>query len=217
MCMQSLPNAVLCKKPEAKCLSFISLVPKLAHHTVLPKIAMKLFLRLIFCVFSALRSIALFSFGIAGSGGVTRSQSLIGGVGEPCSLCVGRGVLFVRNDLRLCLRLVFVAALDKLLCRFELFSASSFSSSSISPVTVLPSIARLSSDIDMNLITPRFGATPRPSSIAFPNKAALRLFVTGWSCEFRAVMVRVYAGSKLPPKSIQHECVNVTTIEFSGR
>jgi hypothetical protein len=54
-------------------------------HPALPKIvAMKLFLRPIFCAFSALRSIGLFSLGNAGKGGVSRS--LIGGVGEMCSL-----------------------------------------------------------------------------------------------------------------------------------
>jgi hypothetical protein len=42
------------------------------------------------------------------------------------------------------------------------------------------------------------------------------LFVTGCNCEGRALMVRVYAGSKLPPKSKQQECASVTTIEFSG-
>jgi hypothetical protein len=43
------------------------------------------------------------------------------------------------------------------------------------------------------------------------------LFVTGCSCEFRAVMVSVYAGSKFPPNNMQQECATVTTIDFSGR
>lgn len=219
-----LPNAVVCKKANQKVLS--SSIPGVLtlhwyqvmdRHPALPKIvAMKLFLRPIFCAFSALRSIGLFSLGIAGSGGVSRSRSLDGGVGEPCSLCVGRVFLAPRNDFMLCLRLLFAVLLDKLLWRLELFSVFSFSSSSISPVIVLLSVARLSSDMAKNLITPRFGLTPRPSSIAFASKFALRLFVTGWSCELRAVMVSVYAGSKLPPKSIQQECATVTTIEFSG-
>jgi hypothetical protein len=43
------------------------------------------------------------------------------------------------------------------------------------------------------------------------------LFVTGCNCDPRAVIVSVYAGSKFPPKSMQHECATVTTMEFSGR
>jgi hypothetical protein len=199
MCMQKRSKTPRCAKKQKQnaCdpvshLSAILNLPKLKHQPVLPKMdAIKLFLRPILCAFSALWSIGLFSLGIAGSGGVTRSHSLSGGVGEPCSLCVGRGFLVVRNDIMLCLRLVFVVFLDKLFCGLGLFSVRPFSSSSISPVIVLPSVARLSSDIAMNLITPRLGATPRPSSIALPSKAAFRLFVAGWTCEFTAVMVSV--------------------------
>jgi hypothetical protein len=42
------------------------------------------------------------------------------------------------------------------------------------------------------------------------------LLVTGWSCDGKAVMVNVYAGSKEPPSSRQAECVIVTRIEDSG-
>ena len=193
-----------------------------AHHDFPNIAATKLFLRPIFCTFSALRSVGLFRLGIAGKGGVSRS--LNGGVCDPSSLCVGNSCF---SDFKLCLRLdlrgdVFVffedcVLRDRFRWRLTLLSVVSFSKSSIQPVMVLPSVARLSSEIAMNLMIPRFAGTPRPSSIALASRDALRLFVTGCNCDPRAVMVSEYAGSKFPPKSMQHECVTVTTIESSGR
>lgn len=186
-------------------------------YPALPNIvAMKLFLRPIFCAFCARLSIVLISVGIGGMGGVSRSLRF--GVEVEDSSCGGScAFLRLRNDFMLCLRFCLVVVFDRLRCRLTLASAVSFSNSSISCPMVFPSVAMFSSAIAQNLIKPRSGQTPKPSSMAFASNAALRLLVTGCNCDGKALIVRVYAGSKLPPKSKQHECATVTTMELSGR
>ena len=158
---------------------------------------MKLLRLPIFCAFSAFKSILLGVCGIAGKGGASNMLfSLFSDV--IFSSCVVKPVLllFDRSDLILCLFALFVVW--RLLLRLALSSVFWRSRSSIAPATVCPPVAKFSSGMGMNLMRPRSGVTPRPSSIDLAMSAALRLLVTGFSCEESAVMVKVYAGSKFP-------------------
>ena len=130
------------------------------------------------------------------------------------SSCVGSGLLLkFRSDFVLCL----VLPRDSVPLMLGVSSEASFSRSSTSPAMVLPFVARFSSLVGMNLSNPRSGVTPKASSIVFCNMAAFRLFVTGWSWQWRAVMLNIYAGSNEPPYSRQAECETVTRMQDSGR
>lgn len=183
---------------------------------------MKLLRRPILCIFSDFRSKVLFSVGMVGIVGTAgtvdgscgpKLRALAGGV--IYSSCVGSGLLILRfrSDLVLCL----FFPRDRVLLILEASSECSFSRSSISPATVLLLVAKFSSAMGRNRISPRSGTTPNASSIAFCSRAAFRLFVTGCSWHWRAVMDIVYAGSKEPPNSRQAEWEIVTRTHDSGR
>ena len=74
-----------------------------------------------------------------------------------------------------------------------------------SPRIVVPFVAKSSSAIPAKRTTPRDGWTPRLSCKKFWTSAAFRLLVVGWIWEGKAVMVRIYAESKLPAKRRQAE------------
>lgn len=88
---------------------------------------------------------------------------------------------------------------------------------SISPSIVTPLVARYSSATPMKRTMPRSGGTPRDSPMKFWMSAAFRLFVVGCICEGRAVIVRIYAESKVPANRTQAEWARVMKIEEAGR
>lgn len=166
-------------------------------------VAIKLFLLPIFFAFSALKSATLLVFeigGTGGSGGVT-ILSLDGGVGMVgviCSSRFGRLLPFF-VDLRLRILCLLFLDTDKLCLTLTPFSSAiCLSSSSIAPASVIPPVAKFSSGMGTNFMSPLSGATPKLSSIDFARSAAFLLFVTGCNCDWTAVIVIVYAGSKLP-------------------
>ena len=144
----------------------------------------KLFLRPIFCTFSAFLSSALFSVGIAGTGGLFKGGlGAFSAVGGRLFSCIVRSLgfgTFLLRPLLIVLDLVVPAPSSSPLDRF-----------SISPRTVLPFVPRNSSPTPTNLTTPRSADTPSESVIKAWTRAVLRLLVTGWICEGSAVIVRM--------------------------
>lgn len=115
-----------------------------------------------------------------------------------------------RREPRVQARLMALAAVTSL-------SLLLFSMRSISPKTVVPFVARFSSAMGWNRRMPLSGGTARISAMKDWIKAELRLLVTGCNWEGRAVMVRMYAGSKEPASSRQAECSTLTMMLLSGR
>ena len=144
----------------------------------------KLFLRPIFCTFSAFLSNVLFSVGIAGIGGLFNGGlGAFSAVAGRLLICIVRSFGFGTFLLRPLL-IVFDLAVPAP-------SSSPLDRFSISPSTVLPFVPRYSSPTPTNLTTPLSADTPRESVMKAWTRAVLRLLVTGWICEGRAVMVRM--------------------------
>lgn len=144
----------------------------------------KLLLRPIFCTFAAFLSSALFSVGAAGIGGLFNGglgafSAIAGGLPSCIVISLGLGAFLLRP-----LRIVFDLVVSPPL-------SSPLDVLSISPRTVTPFVPRYSSPMPTNLTTPLSAETPRESVMKAWTRAVLRLFVTGWSCDGKAVMVRM--------------------------
>ncbi len=152
-------------------------------------IAKKLRLLPILCTFSAFLSSGLGSSGIAGIGGLFSDGLFNGGLMTLLSLVAGRvsGICNLSgfDDLRLRPR-------RRVPDRCAPFAPSSLDSLlrfSMSPKTVLPFVARYSSEMPTKRTTPLSGVTPRESAMNVCIITAFRLLVVGWIWEGRAVMV----------------------------
>lgn len=159
----------------------------MCHAFFLPNIDMKLLLLPIVCTFSAFLSRGLFWVGIAGSEGLVKAGLKGGGL---VTLALSLELLRARSVRSLGLT-------DLLLLVLPIAVSGPSSSSeflrkaSISPNIVLPFVARYSSPTPTKRTMPRSGATPNESVMKLCRRAALRLFVVGWTAEGRAVMVRI--------------------------
>ena len=148
-----------------------------------------------FCTFSALRSIALFSTGIAGRGGL--ATLLIGTDCEPCQSGKSLGLdgVLSLNGRSVglgcaCFLLSFLDGKgENPAAGLVSFPTAVFCRFSICPSTVVPLNAMSSSGMRLNRITPLAGATPSESARKLCSKAALRLFVVGSNWEGNALMV----------------------------
>lgn len=141
----------------------------------------------------------------------------LGGGGLAASRALASDSLRCRVDFGL-LAKDFLELLVKIRLRVPPFSSTwRLSSFSISPSTVLPLIARFSSAIGVYLIIPRSAVTPIASAMNDCTRAVLRLLVAACTCDGRAEMVRMYAGSNEPPSRRQAECVRAIMIDDSGR
>ena len=150
---------------------------------------MKLLLFPNFWTFSAFRSIALFCKGIAGSIGLCSGAGLATLViGTDCVPCLrGKSLGFPCA----CLRLGVFCGKGLKATALWLSMPWNFWRFSIWPSTVVPLKARSWSGTPVNFMTPRAGATPKPSARKAWSSAALRLFVVGRSWEGRALIVRM--------------------------
>ncbi len=163
----------------------------------------KLFLRpIFFCTVSAFLSIALFSVGIAGIAGIAGIGGLfsggLGGFSAVCGRlvsCMASSLGFGAFRLRPLPRVIALGRLvsdETVLGRLESATLSSpLVKWSISPRTVMPFVPRYSSPMPINLTTPLSADTPSESVMKAWIRAVFRLFVTGWICEGRAVMVKM--------------------------